>query len=65
VLQRAVHVAADAFYQAAMNAHNGAAGIGKVPAGTTSGTTADQNKGGSAPPPPTAPPPPPPPPPPH
>jgi hypothetical protein len=57
IYQRAVRAAADAFYQAAVNARNGTAGIGKAGTGTTSGTAADQNKGGTAPPPPPPPPP--------
>ena len=60
VMQRAVRAAADAFYQAALNAHNGSAGIGKTGAGSTTGTPADQNHGGTAPPPPPVAPPPPP-----
>jgi len=59
-LQRMVHAASDAAYQAAVNARNGTAGIGKAgtTAATGSGTAADKNNGGSAPPPPPPPPPP-------
>jgi ferric-dicitrate binding protein FerR (iron transport regulator) len=59
-MQRAVHAASDAFYQAALNARNGTGTIGKPGVPTTSSTSADKNNGGNAPAPPPAPPPPPP-----
>lgn len=63
MLQRAVHAASDAFYQAALNARNGGTAVARAgtPATTTSGTAGDKNNGSTAPPPPAPVPPPPPP----